>query len=251
MNILSHIALLAGLIASISLIWLVGRAFKKHAAWGIAVMLLSPVSAVIFAIKHWHDEKGPFLVYIASFITAVTLGLYVFTMQGGWDTVRTALRAQQKMYLQASSGQYKKFFVQTSLNKVKEASANTQGDNIAEPPPHEKSSTTQAGPAELPTITSDQSVTEKNNPASTSGVSPATPKHYRAAYVPIDPSEAGNYIGMTVKVKRLNRSEQDCVLRGISSDGLTFEQHGRGGIFSFRSKDRDIEKLRVLVKQEY
>ena len=251
MNILSHIALLAGLIASISLIWLVGRAFKKHVAWGIAVMLLSPVSAVIFAIKHWQDEKGPFLVYIATFITAITLGLYVFTVQCGWDTVRTALRAQQKVYLQAYSGQDKMFLVQASLNYVKEASANNRDSSTVEPPPHEQSSPIQADPAELPTITSDQSVTEKNNPASTSGVSPATPKHYRAAYVPIDPSEAGNYIGMTVKVKRLNRSEQDCVLRGISSDGLTFEQHGRGGIFSFRSKDRDIEKLRVLVKQEY
>jgi hypothetical protein len=251
MNILSQIAILAGLMSSISLIWLVGRAFKKHAAWGIAVLFLSPVSAVIFAIKHWQDEKGPFLVYIATFITTVTLVLYVFTVQGGWDTVRTALRAQQNMYLQASSGQYKMFFVQTSLKNVKDASANNQNSNIAEPPPHEQSSPTQAGPAKLPTNTSDQAATEENTPVATSGISPTTPKHYRAVYVPIDPSEAGNYIGMTVKVKRLNRSEQDCVLRGVSADGLSFEQHGRGGIFSFKSKDRDIEKLRVLVKQEY
>jgi hypothetical protein len=199
------------------------------------------VSAVIFAIKHWRDEKGPFLVYASTFITAVTLGLYVITVQGGWDTLRTALRAQQNTYLQASSGQDKIFFVEASLNYVKEASANNQDGNIAEQQPHEQSSPTQTGSAEFPTNASDQAATEENTPVAASGISPTTPKRYRAAYVPIDPSEASNYIGMTVKVKRLNRSEQDCVLRGVSSDVLSFEQHGRGGIFSFKSKDRDIE----------
>lgn len=62
---------------------------------------------------------------------------------------------------------------------------------------------------------------------------------------------ADDYVGMTVKVKRLNRPEQDCVLRSVTPTALGFEQHARGGTFSFEYRHSEIEKLRVLVKQAY
>jgi hypothetical protein len=68
----------------------------------------------------------------------------------------------------------------------------------------------------------------------------------------VPPSLADDYIGMTVKVKRMNRPEQDCVLRSVTPAGLGFEQHVRGGgSLSFKYRQSDIEKLRVLVKQAY
>ena len=250
MNILTQIALLAGLIAAISLIWLVGRAFSKHAVWGLAVLFLSPVTAVIFGIRYWRDEKGPFLVYVATFTVAVTLGLYVFTVKGGWDVVRNALRTQQYMHLQISGGNRGMSFVQTSLHSVRETSVPAHDDKLNRPR-HEQSRPIQPDPAGSQTNTSGQATPEKSMPTATSSESTGTKNRYRATYVPITLSVADDYIGMTVKVKRLNRPEQDCVLRSVTPTTLGFEQHARGGIFSFEYRHSDIEKLRVLVKQTY
>jgi hypothetical protein len=248
MNILTQIALLAGLIAGISLIWLVGRAFSKHVAWGLVVLFLSPLAAVFFGIRYWRDEKGPFLVYVATFTIAVTLGLYVFTAQGGWDVVRTALRNQQYIDLQISGGNGNMSFVHTSLNSVAETPVHN-GRAAARP---EQSRPISPETSESPTNASDQVAPGESKPAVTSAKPTASKKRYRATYVTIPPSEAGDYIGMTVKVKRMNRPEQDCVLRSETPTGLGFEQHvSGGGTFSFKYRKRDIEKLRVLVKQTY
>ena len=248
MNILTQIALLAGLIAGISLLWLSGRAFGKHAAWGLVVLFLSPLAAITFGIRYWRDEKGPFLVYVTTFTIAVTLGLYVFTVQGGWDTVRTALRNQQHMDLQYFGGNGKMTFVHTSMNPVakppvRNGKAPARPEQTGPVPTEADGSQTSAG---------DQVTPEAGTPAVTSAKPTAAKKRYRASYVAIPPSRADDYIGMTVKVKRINRPEQDCVLRSATPAGLGFEQHVRGGgTFSFKYRQSDIEKLRVLVKQAY
>jgi hypothetical protein len=248
MNILTQIALLAGLIAGISLIWLVGRAFSKHAAWGLAVLFLSPLAAVMFGIRYWRDEKKPFLVYIANFTIAVTLGLYVFTIKGGWDVVRTALRTQQYINLQTSREDGRMSFVHTSLNSVAESPSHNS--EVAAQP--EQAGSIPPETAESTATASGQVEAEKGMPAVTSSKPTVSEKHYRVAYVTIPPSRADDYIGMTVKVKRMNRPEQDCVLRSVTPAGLGFEQHiSGGGTFSFKYRQSDIEKLRVLVKQAY
>ena len=248
MNILSQIALLAGLISGISLIWLAARAFGKHIAWGLVVLFLSPLAAVIFGIRYWRDEKGPFLVYLTTFSIAMTLGLYVFTVQGGWNAVRTALHDRQHMDLRNSARNGQMSLVHTSLNSVAETPVRN-GKKAAR--------SEQAGPVPrdtngLTTNTGSQEAPEKSSLAVISAKPTTAKKHYRASYVAIPPSLADDYIGMTVKVKRMNRPEQDCVLRSVTPAGLGFEQHVRGGgTFSFKYRQSDIEKLRVLVKQAY
>jgi hypothetical protein len=250
MNILTQIALLTGLIACISLIWLVGRAFSKHAAWGLAVLLLSPLTAVMFGIRYWREEKGPFLVYVVTFSIAMTLGLYVFSVKVGWDVVRNTLHTPPPAAHQATGGNGGMAFVQTSLSTVRESSVHARDDtevvsqhpDTADPAHPDSAATTNAG---------GQAAPDKNTPKVTSAKLIEPNKRYRAAYVPITPAKAGNYVGMTVKVKRLNRPEQDCVLRRVTPTTLAFEQHGRGGTFSFEYRYGDIEKLKVLVKQPY
>jgi len=248
MNILSQIALLAGLIAVFSLIWLAARAFGKHMVWGLVVLFLSPVAAVFFGIRYWRDEKGPFLVYLTTFSIAMTLGLYVFTVQGGWDAMRTAFNNQQHTDLRIFGGNGKMTFVHTSLNSVAET-PERNGKATARPvqtipvPTNTAGSQPSAG---------DQVTPEAGTPAVTSAKPTTARKRYRASYVAISPSLANDYIGMTVKVKRMNRPEQDCVLRSVTAAGLGFEQHIRGGgTLSFKYRQSDIENLRVLVKQAY
>jgi hypothetical protein len=248
MNILTQIALLAGLIAGISLLWLSGRAFGKHAAWGLVVLFLSPLAAIIFGIRYWRDEKGPLLVYLTTLTIAATLGLYVFTLQGGWDTVRTALRNQQHMDLQFFGGNGKMTFVHTSQNSVAEI-PERKGKAATR---HKQTGPDSHKTTGLTTNTGGQVAPEIGTPAVTSAKPTAGKNRFRATYVAVPPSRADDYVGMTVKVKRMNRPEQDCVLRSVTPAGLGFEQHVRGGgTLSFKYRQSDIEKLRVLVKQAY
>ena len=65
-------------ITVLALLWLSARAFRKNLAWGFGVLLLSPVVAAAFGIRHWHREKLPFLSYIATFAVTVSLVLSLF-----------------------------------------------------------------------------------------------------------------------------------------------------------------------------
>jgi hypothetical protein len=122
MNTLLHISQALGLVALAALIWLIIRAFKKHILWGIAVLLLSPFSALFFGIKYWKEEKKPFLAYISSFGVATGLALYVFTAWGGWEVVHTALNVNQGIHSEKLSEQDALDFMHANLRFLKNAS---------------------------------------------------------------------------------------------------------------------------------
>jgi len=249
MNILTQVALLAGLIAFVSLLWLVGRAFAKHPVWGLAVLFLSPLASAAFGIRYWRDEKGPFLVHVATLTVAVTLGLYGVAAGGGWNALRSAFLVPQPATFHSPSRAVGMTFVPTSLNADSLSPAVQNARGIANGAHPARGQPVQQGATAPATSTETRANTEPGTPTVFSA-KPIAPKiSYRASYVPIDPSMAGDYVGLTVKVKRLNRPEQDCVLRRVSPTTLAFEQHTRGGTFSFEYRQRDIEKLRVLVKQ--
>jgi hypothetical protein len=251
MNIITQVALLAGLIAFVSLLWLVGRAFGKHLLWGLAVLFLSPLASTAFGIRYWREEKGPFLVHVTTLVVAVTLGLYEFAAGDGWTELRAALRAPHPATFHAPSRAVGMTFVPTSLNAgskppaVQEERGIAKGTNPARIQPVQQE-------ASAPATSSETRANTETGTPMVSSAKPIEPKiSFRASYVPIDPSMAADYVGSTVKVKRLNRPEQDCVLRRVSPTTLAFEQHKRGGTFSFEYRQSDIEKLRVLVKQAY
>ena len=91
MTAIYHVSQVFGLLSFCALIWLVVRAFKRSVLWGLAVLFLSPISATVFGIKYWYEERKPFLAYVGTFIPAFALGMYVFTAWGGWDIARESL----------------------------------------------------------------------------------------------------------------------------------------------------------------
>ena len=128
MNTLLQISQVSGLLAVAAFIWLVMRAFRKHFLWGIAVLVLSPISAAIFGIRHWRDEKQPLLLYLGTFITSVGLGLVVFTAWGGWDLVQTAYRVHQGIENRSLSDEDAYAFMQANLHFIEEASPEDKAD---------------------------------------------------------------------------------------------------------------------------
>jgi hypothetical protein len=126
MHILLYISQALGLVALFSLIWLIIRAFKRHILWGIAVLLLSPFSALFFGIMYWTEEKKPFLAYMSSFTVATGLALYVFTTWGGWDVVHTALDVNEGIHSEKLTEQDALEFMHANLRYLKNASPNEE-----------------------------------------------------------------------------------------------------------------------------
>ena len=89
MNALPLITQIAAASSLLALGWLAIRAFRKNPAWGLAVMLLSPVGATFFGLKYWDEEKKAFLAYLTTFVITAALALTLFTAWGGWDLLRT------------------------------------------------------------------------------------------------------------------------------------------------------------------
>ncbi len=72
---------------------------------------------------------------------------------------------------------------------------------------------------------------------------------YRLVYRTIKISDAPSYVGATVKVTRRNAQEKEYRLTAANKHSLQLAQRNRNGTYSFLLYNRDIEKLRVLIKQ--
>jgi len=251
MTLLTLLTQLLAVVSALSFIWLLVRAFGKHVLWGLGVLLLSPFSATAFGVTYWKEEKKPFLLYLGSTLGALGLTLYLFSAWGGWDLIRTTSRLQQgiasqrlsvadaKAYLQASQT-----FVERSGIEVRDPVTLSWVDTQIEQEQARLAAQEEARreQAEADHLGRD-TITKK--------VKSDTEPRYRLVYKPIMLSDARKYIGATVKVTRRNTLEKEYRLTGASANRLQFSQRNSSGAYSFSYHTRDIEKLRVLIKESY
>jgi len=253
MNTLLLVALPAGLITMIALLWLVVRAFRKHAGWGVAVLLLSPFAATLFGIHYWKDEKQPFLVYLCTFTTAIALGLYAFAAWGDGD-LRQASQQLRQIIRDAAP-----------LHADTDEMMNARLTPAADPAPVAENLQPPVMPAAAATATAVAADATDAAPAAaapppkkqqydlSSIAKKITPRQerYRLGYVPIKVADAKNYVGSTVKITRRNVPEKEYRLTGVTENSLELAQRNSHGSFSFRFRNSVIEKIRVLTKQPY
>lgn len=83
MTLVSLLSPLLSLVAVAAFIWLVVVAFKRSVLWGLLVLFLSPITAIVFAIKFWQESKKPFLAYIGSSVVSFALIIYAVSAMGG------------------------------------------------------------------------------------------------------------------------------------------------------------------------
>ncbi len=126
MHTLYQISQALGLVAFVALIWLVVRACKTHILWGLGILLLSPITATIYAIKYWEQAKQPFLVYISSLVAGTALGLIVFTSWGGWRVVQDAAHVHSGIERQSMTEADGLRFMHSSLDFLENASQTEQ-----------------------------------------------------------------------------------------------------------------------------
>lgn len=94
MNIYFSILGLAGLANLVGFFWLVITGFKRSVVWGLLVFLLSPLTAIIFALTNWFDARKPFLIYLVSLLLMIGTGAYMFMQVGSENMQKLTERLQ-------------------------------------------------------------------------------------------------------------------------------------------------------------
>ncbi len=250
MNALPLITQIAALCSLAALIWLSVRAFKKKAAWGLAVMLLSPFSATFFGIKHWKEEKKAFLTYLTTFLTTLTLAMYLFSAWGGWDLVRATYLVHSGIQSRMLTAQDAEYFMKANLTFTEKSGLTIQDEGRMEQV-HKKLANEEIIKAQRE---QEKAASEGDDELTLGSISRKVAikeERYRLVYLPIKVADAKNHIGSTVKVKRKNVPEKEYRLIGSSGNKLEFSQRAGHGSYSFHYEPRDIEKIRVLTKQLY
>jgi len=83
MQFLAMLLPLLGLVCFAAYVWLVVVAFKHSTLWGVLVLLFSPITAIVFAVKFWPEPKKPFLLYVGSFSAYCAILLMFVVFLGG------------------------------------------------------------------------------------------------------------------------------------------------------------------------
>jgi hypothetical protein len=249
MNMLPLMTQAAAILTLAALIWLTVRAFRKNAAWGFAVLLLSPVSATFFGLKYWGEEKKAFLAYLTTFLATLVLALYLFTTWGGWELIRVTWQVNRGIQSEMLTARDAELFMKASLSFTEKSGLDIQDEGRmrlvrqklareAEAQAAREKAAAEAAEGQLSIETISKKVEIKE-------------ERYRLVYLPIEVADAKNYVGSTVKVTRKNVPEKEYRLIGSSGSKLEFSQRAGHGSYSFHYRTRDIEKIRVLTKQQY
>jgi hypothetical protein len=243
---------ISGLLTLLALLWLTIRAFRKHPVWGFLVLLLSPVGAAVFGIKHWSDEKKPFVSYITTFSFSVIFAASLFTSWGGWELLQAYKRVQDGMQNNSLSREDATAFIHTSLSFSERAGLdpedqqqyNAMRRHLAQLDEAEQVKALQEAAA------AERAREELSRSTISRKIQPEK-ENYRLEYKPIPVGDAKLYVGSTVKIVRKGVVEKEYRLTGVSGNRLQLAQRNSGGRYSFSYSTRDIEKIRVLTRQLY
>jgi hypothetical protein len=289
MQLLMILAQLLGLVALGGYVWLVVRAFKTRIWWGFGVMLLSPVTAVIYSILHWQDAHKPFIVYAAPLSVSLALLLVVFTTWGGWDVVRSADAVRAGIHNEDMSEAEALQFMNDSLDFLAHSNTSDEdqrkialmrgfvdkaGDGTLD------AEAQQAFAEELLDIAADEdmsparrrqleqlrrdmedrappSASRADEPAPSPVVTdePAPPGNstprYRHSFVDIELADAGQYVGRAARVTHRDGRVLKGRLMGADGGLLSFEQRYNGGTLAFEYTAAELAGLEVLDRIAY
>lgn len=252
MNVIDVTAQIFAIITLVAMFWLSVRAFGKHAGWGVAVLLFSPLGALAFGHKYWNDVRIPLTVYITSLLVTLGLALYMFSAWGGWELLQSGARVHEGMQTSSLASRDASNFLRANL-----AFAERSGLEIRNIPQAEyarrqlvreaieaaRQAAAQEPVEDVENVETVPAYDFRNKVKSVDN------SGYRLEFIPIDVSDARKYVGSTVKVTRRNVVEKEYRLTGATGNRLQFSQRNRSGKFSFSFRSKDIDKLRVLVKR--
>lgn len=106
-----------GITSLVTLFWLGVNAARKSTLWGMFVLLLSPLSAFIYGIRHWPHARFPFLAYSISLVSVISLGGYLLHASGTWEVMYTSMHMHQAVKSKELTGRDALAFTPVSLTE--------------------------------------------------------------------------------------------------------------------------------------
>ncbi len=265
MKLLGLLFPLLGLVSLVAYIWLVVVAFKRSVGWGIGVLLLSPISAIVFAVKYWQESKKPFLIYIGSVSASIAMVFVMFAFLGGFARMSMASKMSEGEAGEAEVAAFMEQHLdrmedsglldeqeQEQLQQVKQQlkqMTNAQEGRAEEETPEATSDAVQ--PAANPTpVQSPQEVrqtlppvAETSEPQSTA---PTTGPRKRDL-VPV--SEVGRHVGEVLKVVTEDGRSFQGRLVSVNGNELVFEKHLRSGMITVPWDKSEIQSLHKVRRR--
>ncbi len=243
METLALLASLVGIILLASYIWLAVVAFRRRVLWGVLVLLLSPITAVIFAAKYWVEAKEPFLLFMVCFTLYFSYTGYIFVHMGGPEMFDMADRMERGEFTEedafnfiedtmdrmGSSGlldaQEKQDLaeMQTMLNALKEDYQRPQAESndrfTADPAPESSRPTPQNYPYERPRLT----------------------------YQDVPLPGLTTLINMPIRVFDRQGREHNVTLLGVEDGNLKLRKNIGSGTFDYELPNAKIERIQALA----
>lgn len=249
MQMLMMLAPIIGLVGFVAYIWLVVVAFKESAGWGLLVLFLSPITAIVFAIKFWQESKRPFLVYMGSGVASLGILVAMFSAMGGFAMMSMA----QQMNQGDVSEEQVAVMIEQTMDKWEDSGLLDEEEqqqldvmrqelhNLREEAEHE----TAPPPVEVPSIQADP------DPAARQ-LRVVPPKAEPQAEAPpvrsgrISVKAATGHVGEFVRA--VTRDEREHIGRIVRADGnsILLETHLSAGTFSYELTAREIDTLDLL-----
>ncbi|MCP3981172.1 MAG: hypothetical protein GY716_17880 [bacterium] len=238
MQVLGILIPLISLVSFVAFVWLTVVAFKKHPAWGICVFLFSPISAIIFAVKHWREAKVPFLVSVGSSIALIGMVFMTFAAVGGMAAMEMAAEMENFSEQQATM-QFQQDVDDSApaIPNIQPVDETGGGDVVAE---------ADENPLERKTPTTLSFSTKPQTEPKPDAVDSYAFARMPIGTKPIRVADAGSYVGRVVRVIGTDGVETKGYLAEKDGSLLTFEKHQTGGTYSFQLHSNDIETLYII-----
>ena len=105
MNTYIALFLIAWVISLVGYLWLAFTAFKRSVLWGVLVLLLSPITAIVYAILNWFDARKAFIVFMLGFLGTAGSLVYIIGQVGVGNMQEIATRVHNGKLIPAKAYQ--------------------------------------------------------------------------------------------------------------------------------------------------
>jgi len=213
-------------VAFAAYVWLLVVAFKESALWGVLVLLFSPITAIIFAVKYWNEAKKPFLVYVGSGAASLAIVFMMFAVVGG-QMMQMAAEVQEE--------------VSDELARAQQASEPVQEPATTTPPIEAEVHQPDDAGDTPGVVTTDAVATLRQEPTAESTTANTTRVSRRGARIALANIESHK----GEKMRIVTSDGNDFVARYLGrQDGqLEFEKTMRAGTFAVFLSNHEIESL--------
>ena len=278
MGLIGFLWFVVSIVSLVGFVWLCVLAFKEHIGWGLAVFFLSPIGAIVFAIKHWQESKKPFLIYAGSTVAFFVLAIAAFSSMGGFQMMDMAHRMSQGEEI---SDEEAAEFMQAQIERMENSGMLSPQEEAELRKMQEMIKGMQAEQPGAGTAKTDTTSIALNAPrqpreaqtdlgrmqssgAPPPGTTRTTPLPKRRSkessmmlpsgdpvppgYKRVSVGDAERYVGRTIRIVDKDGNQTKGKLADVDSNYLLVERYLHSGVISFELRTNEVDSLLVAYR---